>query len=77
MLVMMDDSAPMHKKMKLIKTYKTMLHRKRTVVAELCWETYSKNVTKWSIKAATGIIYPVYQRGTLRERFQLQVLVVD
>ena len=44
--MMMDDSAPTHKRMKLVETYKNVLPRKWTVVAEVCGETYSKNDEK-------------------------------
>ena len=44
--VMMDDSAPTHERRKLVKAYKNMLPRKQTVVAEVCGETYSKNIIK-------------------------------
>ena len=54
----MDDSAPTHKRRKLVKTYKNVLPGKRTVVADVCGETYSKNVMKWSRKTATDIDNP-------------------
>ena len=41
-LVMMDDNAPTHKRRKLLKTYKNVLPRKRTVVAKVSGETNSK-----------------------------------
>ena len=41
-LIMTDDSAPTHKRRKLVKTYKNVLPQKQTVVAEVSWETYSK-----------------------------------
>ena len=41
-LVLMDDSAPIHERRTLVKTYKIVLPRKRIVVAEVCGETYSK-----------------------------------
>ena len=44
--VMMDDSAPTHGRRKLIETNKNVLPQKRTVVAELCGETYSKSYEK-------------------------------
>ena len=44
--VMMEDSAPTHERRKLVKTYKNVLPRKRTVVAEVSGETYSKNCNK-------------------------------
>ena len=46
--MMMDDSAPTRKRRKLAKTYnKVVLLQKRTVVAKVCMETYSKrNVIK-------------------------------
>ena len=44
--VMMDYSAPIHERRKLVKTYKNMLPRKRIVVAKGCRETYSKNDKK-------------------------------
>ena len=42
-MVMMDDSAPTHKRKKLVKAYKNELPRKWTVVAEVCGATYYKN----------------------------------
>ena len=42
--VMMDDSAPTPERRKLVKAYKNVLPRKRTVVAEVSGETYSKIV---------------------------------
>ena len=44
--VIMDDSAPIHERRKLVKTYKDVLSRKRIVVAKVCGETYSKNDKK-------------------------------
>ena len=44
--MMMDDSAPIHERRKLVKTYKNVLPRKRKVVAKVCGETYSKNGKK-------------------------------
>ena len=59
MAVRMDDSAPTHKRRKLVKTYKNVLPRKRTVVAEVSGETYSKKSDKkWSRKTATDVIRP-------------------
>ena len=43
---MMDDSAPIHERRKLVKTYKNVLPQKRIVVAKVCGETYSKNDKK-------------------------------
>ena len=43
---MMDDSAPTHERRKLVKTYKNVLPQKRTVVAKVNWETYSKKCDK-------------------------------
>ena len=43
---MMDDSAPIHKRRKLVKTYKNVLSRKQIVAAKVCEETYSKNDKK-------------------------------
>ena len=67
--VMMEDRSPTHKRRKLVKTYKNVLSRKRTVVAKVCRETYSKtNVIKWSRKTATDVINPANERETQRER---------
>ena len=57
---MMDDSAPTHKRRKLVTTYKHMcsLYGKQTVVAGVWEETYSKNVIKWRRKTATDVINP-------------------
>ena len=54
--MMMDDSAPIHERRKLLKTYKDVLPRKRIVVAKVCGETYSKKmIKKWSRKTATNV----------------------
>ena len=53
--VMMDDSAPIHERRKLVKTYKNVLPRKRIVVAKVCRETYSKYDKRWSRKTATNV----------------------
>ena len=42
--VMIDDSA--HERRKLVKTYQNVLPQKRTVVAEVCKETYSNKCDK-------------------------------
>ena len=44
--VMIDDSAPLHERRKLVKTYKNVLPRKLIVVTKVCGETYSKNDKK-------------------------------
>ena len=44
--VTMEDSAPIHERRKLVKTYKNVLPRKRIVVAKVCGETYFKNNKK-------------------------------
>ena len=55
--MMMDDSAPIHERRKLVKAYKNVLPRKRIVVAKVCEETYSKNDKKrWSRKTAANAI---------------------
>ena len=46
MPVMMDDSEPIHEKRKLVLTFKNVFRPKRTVLAEVCGETYSKNDKK-------------------------------
>ena len=56
--MIMDCSAPTHGGKKLVKTYKNVLPQKRTLVAEVCGETYSKNVKKLSRKTATDVINP-------------------
>ena len=43
---MIGDVAPIHKRRKLVKTYKNVLPGKWIVVAEVCWETYSKKMMK-------------------------------
>ena len=55
--VRMDDSAPIHERRKLVKTYKNVLPRKRIVVAKVCGGTYSKTIKRWSRKTATNIKY--------------------
>ena len=59
--VMMDNSAPTHEKGILVKTYKNVLLRKRTMVAKVCRETFSKKrIKSWSRKMAIYVkIYPV------------------
>ena len=37
------NNAPTHERRKLIKTYKYVLPQNRTVIADICGETYSKN----------------------------------
>ena len=55
--MMMDDSASIHKRRKLVKTYKNVLRQKRTLVAEVLEETYSnKKYMKWNSKTATDVI---------------------
>ena len=44
--MMMDDSAPIHERRKLVKTYKNAFPQIRTVVAEVSGETYSKKYDK-------------------------------
>ena len=39
--MMIDGSAPIHKKRNLVKIYKNVLPRKRTVVVEVYGKTYS------------------------------------
>ena len=51
----MDDSAPVHERRKLVKTYKNVLPRKRIVVAKVCGETYSIMMKRWSRKTATNV----------------------
>ena len=55
----MDDDAPTHKRRRLVKTYQNVLPQKRTVVAEVCRETYSKKkkkkIKRCSRKTATDV----------------------
>ena len=44
----------------------------RTVVAEVCGETYSKNVVKWSRKMATDVINPTKKGKFVYGPFLLQ-----
>ena len=54
--MMMDDSAPIHKRRKLVKTLKNVLPQKQNVVAEVCNETYSKKLLiRWRRKTASDI----------------------
>ena len=54
--MMMDDIAPKHEGSKHVKTFKNVLHQKQTVVAEICWETYStKNDKKIEENSALEI----------------------
>ena len=53
--MMMDDSAPIHERRKLVKTYKNVLPRKWIVVAKVCGEIYSKMITRWRRKMATNV----------------------
>ena len=55
---MMDDSAPTQERRILVKTYINEVPQKRTVIAEVCGEIYSKNVIKWSRKMTTDVTYP-------------------
>ena len=49
---MMYDSAPIHKRMNLVKTYKkNVLPQKWIVVAEVSSETYSKNDKKKKVES--------------------------
>ena len=43
---MMEDNAPTHETMKLVKTYKNVLCQKQIVIAGVCGETYSKSDIK-------------------------------
>ena len=53
---MMDDSAPIQKRRKLVKTYKIVLPQKLTVVAEVCGETQSiKEKKGWNSKTASDV----------------------
>ena len=45
-MMMMDDSALTNERKKFVKTYKNVRLQKRTVVAVVCGETYSKKVIK-------------------------------
>ena len=53
---MIDDIAPTHERWKLVKTYQSVLPQKRTVVADVCGKTYSKNAMKRSRKTVTDVI---------------------
>ena len=44
--MMMDDSAPIHERRKLVKANKILLPQKLTVVAKVSGETYSKKCDK-------------------------------
>ena len=44
--MMIDDNAPTYEIRKLIKTYRNVFPLKLTVVAEMCRETYTKNVIR-------------------------------
>ena len=58
-----------HTRGKLVKTHKNVLPQKQIVADEVCRETYSKNVIKWSRKRATDIPPPPpKKRGMQRER---------
>ena len=46
----MDDNAPIHERRKLVITYKNVLPRKRTVVAKVSGETYSKKLDQSGIE---------------------------
>ena len=67
--MMMDDSAPIHERRKLVKNTKNVIPRKRIMVAEVCGETYSKNDKRWSRKTVKNVvrINPTNLRETLRE----------
>ena len=57
----MYDSAPIHKRRKLVKTNKTVLYQNLTVIAEVYPK---KNVIKWSRKTATDVINPENKGNT-------------
>ena len=44
--VIMYNSAITHERRKLVENYKNVLPQKHIVVAEVCWEIYSKNDKK-------------------------------
>ena len=44
--MMMEDSAPIHERRKLVKANKILLPQKLTVVAKVSGETYSKKCDK-------------------------------
>ena len=74
--MMMDDSAPTHKRRKLVKIYKNVLSRKRTVVAEVSSETYFKNWDKIEVEKQPQMYSPLKLKGnTERERGQLTAAV--
>ena len=67
--VMMDDSAPMHERRKLVKTYRNVLPPKRIVVAKVCGETYSnKRATpKWVTKSCDNRFDEICGWNNLRD----------
>ena len=52
---MMDDSAPMHERKKLVETHKNVLPRKQTVAAVVCGEIYSNKKKRWSREMVTDV----------------------
>ena len=70
--MMMNDSAPIHKRRKLIKSFKNVLPQKQTVAAEVCRETYSKNVIKkMDLKTSTDVKKTIPQnKGECREIYR-------
>ena len=65
-----DDSAPIHERRKLVKTYKNVLPRKRTMVAKVCGETYSqkKMIKRWIRKTAIDVKYTPQTKGERWDR---------
>ena len=57
-----------HKRRKLVKTYKNRLPQKRTMIAKVCREIYSKKMIKSLSRKMTIDVKYTPQRGTLRER---------
>ena len=72
--MMMDDSAPIHERRKLVKTYKNVLPQNWIVVAKVCGETYSKNDKK--MEETTNIkIKPHKLKGIAERERSLQIFL--
>ena len=65
---MMDDSAPIHDRKKLVKTYKNVLPQKRTMVAKVCGDLLQKMINSWSRKTAMDVKYTLQNKGERWER---------
>ena len=66
--MMVDESAPTHKKRKLVKTYKNVLPKKRTVGAEVSREIYSRKCDENGSRKTSTDVITLQIKGDCRER---------